>query len=371
MSVITQPTRGDRYLNRVYVSDLHYSNLKVVKSAVKSDHMAIVAWSVQDKKTVSKTRSKRMFRKHMAREHARFLASVSTLVYSVCYSSDAQDEFDKFYSVLTRLLDTYYPERSVTVTLQIRRTSPPQSSTCCGRKIMWSGRIEKAAALTAKIGVAIKNCSAELSRPDVLSNATGMWKKVRQLTGRTKHTESNSASICADTLNDHYAAVSTDVNYTAPSVKHTVCNRDVFSHISEWRIFNILDKLRPASTGPDGIPAWFLRIGTPLFAAPLSSILNLSLVTSVVPRQWKQACILPIAKIAAPRTSADYRPISITSVISKILETHCRKGIYISITIHYTTLPPQFNFQRPVCLPTNRINHSGNCSFYSHCHCRP
>ena len=26
------------------------------------------------------------------------------------------------------------------------------------------------------------------------------------------------------------------------------------------------------------------------------TILNLSLATSVVPRQWKQACILPIAK---------------------------------------------------------------------------
>ena len=54
MSVVSQPTRGDRYLGRVYVSDLHYNNLKVVKSAVKSDHMAIVAWSGQDKNTVSK-----------------------------------------------------------------------------------------------------------------------------------------------------------------------------------------------------------------------------------------------------------------------------------------------------------------------------
>ena len=163
-------------------------------------------------------------------------------------------------------------------------------------------------------------CSAEFSRPDVLSNATDMWKKVRQLTGRTKNTESNSVSICADTLNDHYAAVSTDANYTAPSIKHTVSNRDVFSHISEWRTFNILDKLRSTSTGPDGIPAWFLRIGTPLFAAPSYSILNLSLATSGVPRQWKQASILPIAKIAAPPTPADYRPISVTSVISRILE---------------------------------------------------
>ena len=158
-----------------------------------------------------------------------------------------------------------------------------------------------------------------------------MWKKVGQLTGRTKNNESNSASICADTLNDHYAAVSTDANYTAPSVKHTVSNRDVFSHISEWRTFNTLDQLRPTSTGPDGIPAWFLHIGAPLFAAPLSSILNLSLTTSVVPRQWKQTCILPAAKIAAPRTTADYRPISITSVRTRQKYIYIDRE-YISIT---------------------------------------
>jgi len=116
MSVVSQPTRGDRYLDRVYVSDLHYSNMKVVKCTVKSDHMAIVAWSGQDKKTISKAKSKRTFRKHTAREHAHFLASVTAPVYSIRYSGDPQDEFDKFCSVLTRLLDTYYPERSVTIT---------------------------------------------------------------------------------------------------------------------------------------------------------------------------------------------------------------------------------------------------------------
>ena len=38
MPVVSQPTRGDRYLDRVYVSDLHYSDLKVVKSGAKSDY---------------------------------------------------------------------------------------------------------------------------------------------------------------------------------------------------------------------------------------------------------------------------------------------------------------------------------------------
>jgi len=40
----------------------------------------------------------------------------------------------------------------------------------------------------------------------------------------------------------------------------------------------------------------------------------------VVPRQWKAASILPIPKSSTPLHPADYRPISITSVLSRALE---------------------------------------------------
>ena len=49
-------------------------------------------------------------------------------------------------------------------------------------------------------------------------------------------------------------------------------------------------------------------------------IMNLSLASSVVPRQWKSASILPIPKISTPLEPADYRPISITPVLSRVLE---------------------------------------------------
>jgi gmma-aminobutyric acid receptor subunit gamma/cGMP-dependent protein kinase 2 len=149
-----------------------------------------------------------------------------------------------------------------------------------------------------------------------------MWAKVRQLTGRSK-TLSNSTdnpAITATTLNNHYAAISTDPNYTAPRVKITVNNWQAESHISDLRMFEILDALRSTATGLDNIPAWFLRIGAPFFAAPIADLMNLSLQTSIVPSQWKKASILPIPKTTAPATPSEYRPISITPVLSRILE---------------------------------------------------
>ena len=116
-------------------------------------------------------------------------------------------------------------------------------------------------------------------------------------------------------------------------------------------MFQILDKLRPTVTGLDDIPAWFLKIGAPFFAAPLADMFNLSLSSSVVPKQWKAASILPIPKIASPQIPSDYRPISITAVLSRIMErivvTPVTDYIYPSLQSPPPTLTftDQFAFQ--------------------------
>jgi len=44
-SIVTQPNRGNSRLDRVYVSDAEHCDVRVVKSAVKSDHKAIVVFN--------------------------------------------------------------------------------------------------------------------------------------------------------------------------------------------------------------------------------------------------------------------------------------------------------------------------------------
>jgi len=70
-------------------------------------------------------------------------------------------------------------------------------------------------------------------------------------------------------------------------------------------------------------------------------MLSLSICASVVPKQWKQASIVPIPKIANPTVPSEYRPKSITSVISRILERIVvRDYIYPSLSLH----PPCMSF---------------------------
>ena len=58
----------------------------------------------------------------------------------------------------------------------------------------------------------------------------------------------------------------------------------------------------------------------------MSHLFNLSLQTSTVPSQWKCAQITPIPKTKNPSTPSDYRPISVTSIISRQLEQHVVKN---------------------------------------------
>jgi len=95
-----------------------------------------------------------------------------------------------------------------------------------------------------------------------------------------------------DTLNSHYANVSTDFNYTPPSLKLTAVSDDQ-DYISEWSVFKALDTLRPTAAGLDQIPAWFLRLGAAVFCKPLAYLFDQSIASSSVPLQWKQAMISP------------------------------------------------------------------------------
>ena len=84
-----------------------------------------------------------------------------------------------------------------------------------------------------------------------------MWAKVRQLTGRSKTSSNigNNAAMTADALNEHYAAISTYASYTTPSINSTANNWRAESHITDWRMFEMLDTLRSTATGLDNITA--------------------------------------------------------------------------------------------------------------------
>ena len=75
------------------------------------------------------------------------------------------------------------------------------------------------------------------------------------------------------------------------------------------------------ATGPDDIPNWVRKTSASLLAGPITSIFNASIAQGRVPTLWKSADGLPLPKISNPKSvDSDLRPISLTPVLSKLLE---------------------------------------------------
>ena len=74
--------------------------------------------------------------------------------------------------------------------------------------------------------------------------------------------------------------------------------------------------------GPDQIPAIILKTLSEEVALPFTIIFNKSLSEGVVPSDWKTAEVTPIFKKGSKSDPGNYRPVSLTSIACKVLESN-------------------------------------------------
>ena len=92
-------------------------------------------------------------------------------------------------------------------------------------------------------------------------------------------------------------------------------------HVLYHEVLKELKSLRrDTSTGPDNIPARYIKLAIDVICYLLTHIINSFIDHSTFPTSWKKARTVPIGKIAHPLEKSDFRPISILPVLSKIFE---------------------------------------------------
>ena len=91
-----------------------------------------------------------------------------------------------------------------------------------------------------------------------------------------------------------------------------------------------LDKSK--ATGPDGVSATMLKCTATSIAPFVTQLFNLCIQPGKVPTEWKQALVVRIPKSYNLSSPNNYRPISLLSILSKLLEQH----IHMLITTHLT-----------------------------------
>ncbi|VEN44679.1 unnamed protein product [Callosobruchus maculatus] len=172
---------------------------------------------------------------------------------------------------------------------------------------------------------------------------------VRKTDGTLCADHSSSAEVLADTF---FSDVSNVATGTLPLINSprsnvslteiTFTTNDVLQCIADLNI--------STSPGRDGITAAILIKCSQSLATPLSLILTSSFQSHYLPSCWKQAVVTPVFKKGDKHDAKNYRPISLTPLVAKLVEK-----IITSKLLHFSLSNNLFNSNQHGFLPGRSI----------------
>ena len=121
-------------------------------------------------------------------------------------------------------------------------------------------------------------------------------------------------------------------------------------HVTQEGVKKLLQNLKVnKASGPDRIPNRVLKELSEELAPILTLIFNQSLTTGTIPCDWGNALITPVFKKGNVHSAANYRPVSLTCVVCKLLEHIVCSNILKFLEAESLLTPLQHGF---------RMNHS-------------
>lgn len=116
-------------------------------------------------------------------------------------------------------------------------------------------------------------------------------------------------------------------------------------------------KLKPSSSpGPDGIPPRIYKELDLTVARPLTMVFTICMQTSKTPLDWKVANVVPLFKGGTRTKPGNYRPISLTSVASKLMESIIKNVVLRSLEARTWFSPAQHGFRSGKSCVSNHLS---------------
>ena len=115
---------------------------------------------------------------------------------------------------------------------------------------------------------------------------------------------------------------------------------------TEEEIIHLLQNIDVSkSSGPDRISGRMLKATAHSIAPSITKLFNMSITLGCFPQTWKLSNVVPISKSADNTSPTNYKPISLLSVLSKLLERHMYSQITSHLEIHCPLSTSQWGFQ--------------------------
>ena len=112
------------------------------------------------------------------------------------------------------------------------------------------------------------------------------------------------------------------------------------------------------SPGIDGITPKLLKEIAEEISVPLAIMFHLSFREGTVPHEWKHANVVPIFKKGNRCKAENYRPVSLTSVVCKLLESLLRDHMVDFLEKHNLLKDTQHGFLRGRSCLTNLLEYT-------------
>ena len=141
-------------------------------------------------------------------------------------------------------------------------------------------------------------------------------------------------------MNKHFTSISKQIEEKLMKPKHRYseylknpnANSFFISPTNSDEVLSVIKELKNnKSTGPPSIPSIFLKLFQTALNNLISLIANLSFSSGTFPNNLKIANVIPIFKKDDRTICNNYRPISLLSNISKIIE----KLIHTRLTVFF------------------------------------
>jgi Reverse transcriptase (RNA-dependent DNA polymerase) len=232
------------------------------------------------------------------------------------------------------------------------------------------GRTDEYRAAEKKVRNMIRNAKRKLERKLALENGGNSKPFYAYLKSKLKNKTPvgplkdgqgrvvNDSAGMARMLNEFFSSVFTEER-DGPVPAAEACQvdeplREV--RADEQTVRKKIMALKPASApGPDGIGSMLLKELVDQVTLPLVKIFNSSMATGVVPDDWKTANVTPIYKKGSKSDPANYRPVSLTSICCKMMESIVRDEIVDHMAANNLLEGSQHGFVKSRSCATNLI----------------
>ena len=189
-------------------------------------------------------------------------------------------------------------------------------------------------------------------------------QKVQDKVGPLEGSDGNIITegfLMAENLNEYFSSVFTREDISILPVLETKFKGREFDYLGQLIVtptmvaMKIRDMKDNKSPGVDGIPPKLLLEIVEQISIPLATVFNLSLEEGIVPLEWKEANIIPLFKKGSRNKSENYRPVSLTSVICKLLERLIKDHLVDFLVKNKLINPSQHGFLKARSCLTNML----------------